>query len=121
MEHGEAVAYDLLERGKNLDDLGTQALSWPDLLLMVRRWQKMPGTATQESVHGIIWSIEAQLLAEMLDTLRLANWQRAGKKNTPKPKRTPRPWELKSRQQTIGSEPIPVSEFDEWWESQDAA
>lgn len=79
-EHGEAIEFDLLERHYRLDDLGTEALSWRDLFVLVRRWEKQPGTATAEAVHGERWSVTDQLLAHVFDLLNLANWQRAGKK-----------------------------------------
>jgi len=43
----------------------------------------------------------------------MANWQRGGKKNHPKPKPVERPG--KTDVQVIGSDPIPVSGFDAWW------
>jgi len=115
-EHGEAIEYDLLERGMRLDDLGTEALSWRDLLVLVRRWQVMPSTATSEAVHGTRWSVTDQLLALIFDVLNQANWQRQKKRTAPKPKPLPRPWDA-AKSTSIGSDPIPISQFDEWWDS----
>jgi len=113
---GEAIEYDLLTHGLNRADLGTLALSWRDLLVLVKRWQKLPGTALCEAINGVVWSTGDQLLAELLDSTHSANWQRAGKKSAPKPKRIPRPWE-KNKKQSLGSEPIPISKFAAWWDS----
>lgn len=116
-KHREAIEYDLLMAGKSLDDLGTLALSWRDLRTLIRRWQRTAGTALSEAVQGYtMWSIEAQLLAEAVDTLRSGNWQRMQKKSAPKPKPIPRPWE-KTKATRLGSEPIPISQFDDWWDS----
>lgn len=102
-----------------MDDLGV-SLSWRDLWVLVMRWQRTPGTALCEAVHGERWSVEGQLLAHVIDLLEVGNWQRMGKKSAPKPKKFPRPWE-KSKAQRIGRDPIPWSEFDDWWDSQSAA
>ncbi len=83
---------------------------------MVRAFQRDPSTATSRAVHGEHWSITDQLLAAIVDILQFGNWQRAGKKHAPKPKRLPRPWE-KARGRQLGSKPIPISKFDAWWES----
>lgn len=90
--------------------------SWRDLLVMVRRFQGDPSSATSRAVHGEHWSVTDQLLAALVDLLQVGNWQRAGKKSAPKPKRLPRPWErAKGRQ--LGSKPIPISKFNDWWDS----
>ena len=115
-EHGEAVEYDLLTNHYRLDDLGTPALSWRDLWVLVRRWQKDPHTALCEALHGVRWDVTAQLLAVVADTLAAGNWQRAGKKTAPKPKPIERPW-TKTKTQALGSAPIPINEFDDWWEA----
>lgn len=49
----------------------------------------------------------------------MANWQRAGRKTAPKPKPIPRPWE-KPKTTTLGKEPIPISQFNDWWDSKAA-
>ncbi len=86
--------------------------------MLVRGWQRTAGTALQEAMYGTIWPVHTQLLAEVVDALNIANWQRGGRKNSPKPKRIPRPWE-KKRAQTLGSDPIPISQFDDWWDAQE--
>lgn len=101
--------------GRSLDDLGW-SLSWRDLQVLVQQWQKTPGTATYRSVHGIeLWSVTDQLLANVIDILAVANWQRAGKSHAPKPKRYPRPWE-RAKARKLGSDPIPMSKFSAWWD-----
>lgn len=115
-EHREAVEYDLLTHGGfRLEDAGTPALSWRELHILVARWLKLHATATFESVNGIVWSTEAQLTAMLIDLTASANWQRGGKSTAPKPKPLPRPW-LKAKAQTFGRDPIPISQFDDWWD-----
>lgn len=66
-------------------------------------------------LHGPVWSVEAQLMAEATDALNMANWQRGGRRSAPKPKPIPRPW-LKPKHTTLGSDPIPISQFNDWWD-----
>ncbi|MFL2002013.1 hypothetical protein [Microbacterium sp. A1-JK] len=73
--------------GRSLDALGTEELSWVDLRAIVR-WS--PATsAYARSVRGDLapWvDLPTQLLAEAVNALRGANWQRGGGKGTkPKP------------------------------------
>lgn len=91
--------------------------SWRDLLIMVRGFQADAASATSRAMHGEHWTLTEQLLAALFDLLNFGNWQRAGKKHAPKPKRLTRPWE-KPKNQRFGSKPIPISEFDDWWDSQ---
>lgn len=116
-QHQEAVEYELLVAGYRLDDLGTPALSWRDLLVLMHRWLSLPHNAVAEAVDGHTrWTVAEQLLAVIVDVLEWANWQRLGKRSAPKPKRVPRPWE-KSASKKYGKDPIPASQFDAWWES----
>lgn len=63
-----------------------------------------------------MWSIEAQLLAVLTDYTASANWQRAGRKSAPKPKRIPRPWE-KPKSTNFGKGALPVDQFKDWWDA----
>lgn len=84
-------------------------------MVLVKRWQKTAGTALCEAVQGAEhWDTSTQILAMVYDVLQHANWQRASKRSAPKPKRLQRPWE-KARVRKFGSDPIPISKFDEWW------
>jgi hypothetical protein len=83
---------------------------------MTTHLQNDPNSALAKELHGARWSTEAQLMAFALDALHLGNWQRAGKRTAPKPKPIPRPWE-KPKTTSLGSKPIPISQFDSWWES----
>lgn len=115
-EHQEAVEFDLIGAGLRWAEVGSARLSWRDLWVLVRRWQKVSDTATCEAVHGAQWDRQSQLLAAAVDVLAVANWQRAGDKNNPRPKPIPRPG-VAPTGVSYGSDPIPISEFDDWWES----
>lgn len=114
-----ALQYDLLAKHYSLDDLGTEAFSWYDLLAMVTHLQADSNSALSEELNGPSWSVESQLLAVAADSLAVANWQRAGRRSAPKPKRIPRPWE-KPKTQALGSGAIPISSFNDWWDSKRA-
>lgn len=115
-ERRAALAYDLLKRGCSIDDIGSPRLPWTDLIVTVRMIQREHASALATELHGVRWSIEAQLLADVVDLLAIANWQRGGKKHAPRPKPVERPWR-KPKAQKLGSKPIPISQFNDWWES----
>ena len=60
--------------------------------------------------------MDAYLLAHVGDLLAVGNWQRAGNKNAPRPKPIQRPG-VETGARSFGSDPIPISEFNDWWES----
>jgi hypothetical protein len=94
-------------------------LSWRDLYVLVRGFQRDPTSATSTSLHGTHWSVTDQLLAGLYDLLQNANWllqkQLNPKKSVPRPKPLQRPWQ-KSKSQRLGSEPIAIAAFDAWWD-----
>lgn len=100
--------------GRRLDDLGTLALSWRDLLVITRNAPR--GSALSRAVNGADWGPAEYLLALVVDVLQSGNWQRAGKPNAPKPKPLQRPGEAPQGQK-YGSEPIPAKDFDAWWDN----
>lgn len=59
-------------------------------------------------------AVLADLMAHAVDLLAGGNWQRAGKKTAPKPKPIPRPGR-KDESTKYGADPIPVKDFDNWW------
>lgn len=115
-EHEEAIEFELLNIGRHLDELGTPALSWRDLYVLARRWQMLPGNAFAADVHGHeVPSWTEQVLAVIVDALQgIAFILKRGKGQ--RPKRFVRWWE-KRKQQKFGADPIPIAEFDAWWES----
>lgn len=94
-EHGEAVEFDLITLGLRLRWLGTERLTWRDLLVIVRHCT--PSSALARSVAGpevTAWNtgtITAWLLASVTDLLQVANWQRGGDEDAARPSFIPRP------------------------------
>ena len=89
-EHREALDYDLLTLGLDLNDVGSRHLDWRRLRAVVTY---LPATsALGRSVHGdaASWSTTDYLLAAAADALAAGNWQRGGGKGR-RPKPIPRP------------------------------
>jgi hypothetical protein len=116
-DHAEAIEYDLLAMGLRLDDLGTERLTWRDLYVVVHRSGPASALIRELQPELAAWAsgaVLADLLAHAVDLLAGGNWQRAGKKTAPKPKPIPRPGR-KTESTKYGSDPIPVKDFDDWW------
>lgn len=65
-------------------------------------------------------SMVAPMMADLFDVTALVAWataNRGAKHAKPKPKPYPRPWAARTNERHYGSKPIPISEFDSWWES----
>lgn len=110
----EALEFDLLAMGLRLRWLGdgTGRLDWGDLLTIVK--QAAPGSALRRAA-GDGWSVTDHLLALVADELAVANWQRQGKRNAPRPRPIPRPGAKEEK--VYGSDPIPLADFAAWWAS----
>lgn len=115
-----------------LSDLGG-SLSWAALLHFTRHLNH-----TSELVRELYpehrlrfeWMAgehTAAIMADLIDCVNLSRWEFA-LANTPKGKSKPRRFDPYPRpgvkpqgksEKVIGSDPIPVSQFDEWWESKE--
>lgn len=121
-EHGEAVEYDLIALGLRLDDLGSERLTWRDLWVIVQHAPRESALARAVGGDDVVWGLTDHLLATTIDVLNIANWQREnqgrkkGQTPTRKPKRMPRPG-VEDETKSIGSEPIPIKDFDAWWDN----
>lgn len=121
-EHGGAVEYDLIALGLRLDDLGTERLTWRDLWVIVQHSPRESAIARAVGAEEAVWSLTDHLLATVIDVLNIANWQREnagrprGKSPTRRPKRIPRPG-VEGEHKTVGSEPIPIKDFEAWWDA----
>jgi hypothetical protein len=114
-EHQEALEYDLIALGLRLDWLGTSRLDWRDLLVIVKNLPRTSATNRAANGETAQWSLTDYLLAGIFDLIAVGNWQRAGKKNAPRPKPLPRPGDT-SKGRKFGSKPIPIKDFTSWWE-----
>ncbi len=115
----EAVEYDLITMGLRLAWLGTPALSWRDMLVIVRNLPRTSALVRVRVGEAARWGDLEHLVATAIDALAAGNWQRAGKPHAPRPKPVKRPG--KDNSQRIGKEPLPLSELDEWIAAAEAA
>lgn len=92
-KHGPAIEYDLIKLGLRLRQLGTDALSWRDLLVIVQHSER--GTALNAAMHPdhAPWGLSEHLLAVVADAVIAGNWMQSkdGQKNRNRPKPIPRP------------------------------
>ena len=118
--HGGAVEYDLMTRTRfTLDDLGGE-LSARALLAFLAHLP--PESASYAAIHGDLggWSRTDMLLARICEAVESIAWMEAcrGAKKSQMPKRPPRivrPGVKDDSVKRIGSDPIPISDFDEWY------
>lgn len=120
-EHGQALQVDLLRLGLNLRDVGTPALTWADLLAIVK--DNPEDSALTRSVNGTtpeqrMWTMDRLLLAEAVDTLRLLMWAKTedGQKGRNRPPKIPRPGVDDRDVEAIGSKEsaLPADEILDW-------
>lgn len=128
-EYGPALEYDLMTRTRyQLADVGG-ALPMTALLHFVQHLDQ--GSALWREMHEdeakyLPWldgSLVAPMIADLYDVMAMNLWvsaNRGAKHRKRKPKPYPRPWSS-SRGETrhIGKDPIPIADFEEWWESRD--
>jgi len=99
--------------GCRLRWLGTGRTTWSDVRAVVH--SAGPDSAIARAIRGHDWTQHTYFLADLIDLLAQANWQRQGKRNATRPKPVERPGSKEV--QRIGKDPIPISEFDAWWDS----
>lgn len=112
-QHREAVEYDLIALGLRLDDLGSRALTWRDLWVIIRRSPPESAVFRAQNPDSWAWGLPEQLLAAANDSLRVANWQRAGGKRSEYPWPIPRPG-VQPQQTSRGREPLPMDAMRKW-------
>lgn len=115
LEHDSAVRYELLKVGRTLDDLYEGSLGWPDLLAVVRAAEAGSPLAIAIGGERARYPLRDYLLAHAVNAARQANWQRAGDKKAPMPPLIELPGMESTDSRHFGSDPLPLSEFNEWW------
>jgi len=93
-EHEHAVRRDLLECGWRLNRVGlSDGMSWLDLVAFVREAPQGSAIfrASLDNPDDAPWTTEAQLLADVADSLHVIVWQNSGGSRADKPKPLERP------------------------------
>lgn len=119
-KHGQALEYDLIRMGLRLRRVGSKEFTWRDLWIIV---QQLPADAhfnMSRAGHPPLTVGMSVLDATVaiLNTLRLANWQRAGDNTRPRPETARLPWwpQPRGQQSKLGSDPVQANRFSDWWE-----
>lgn len=92
-----------------LDWLGTLALSWRDLLVIVNQLPRTSALARAMNPEAAQWGSVEHLLAAIFDSVEWGNWQRSNNPHAPRPKPTPRPGITEG--QKYGGKPVPMDEM----------
>lgn len=92
-EHGPAIEYDLIKLGLRLRQLGTDWLTWRDLLVIVQHAGHETSLFTSMHPDAAPWKLSEHLLAVIADAVIAGNWMQSkdGQKNRNRPKPIPRP------------------------------
>ena len=113
-EHSEAVEYDLITHGLRLRHLGTEALMWRDLMVIVRMQPRTSALMRIQNPETAEWGLSEQLLAEVADMMHVRVWQSGKARKSDQPKPIPRPG-VETGQKTVHKHDIlPVTEMASW-------
>lgn len=114
-EHREAVEFELIRLGLRLDWVGSEVLSWRDLLVIVRQSPRDSAIARAVEPELAEWGLPEQLLALVADYLAWMQWAKTedGAKGRRMPSQIPRPGvEPDAETRTFGSDPVALDELD---------
>lgn len=124
-EHGPAIDYDLMTMTRyTIRDIGG-ALPWGALLHFIQ-YLPRDSALSMELVpkdDEELWAegrASAAILADIYDLIAAlnANVCARGSGHRPRtPSQYPRPWRKGNGTKVIGKDPIPVSDFEAWWNS----
>lgn len=112
-EYREAVEYDLIVLGLRLRDVGTDRLSWSDVYTLLSQAPRSSALFRALYPEEHEWNLTSLLLAEVVDAVRVANWQRGSGKRADYPKPIPRPG-VTPESTTYGKGAVPIDEMAEW-------
>lgn len=110
--------------GATLDDIPSR-IPWRSLASFITHLDPSSAYMRELSPDLAPWlgSERVQgMLADLIDAVQILDWHFTTantKKGSPKPKKPkpyPRPWKQGGDEMRIGRDPIPASEFDDWWE-----
>lgn len=125
--HRGALDYDLMTlAGRTLDDVFDGRMTPRALLHFVlnldtssRTWRDINPDRADEATW-LDGSLTSVLLARVCDEISDMQWvylQSLSKCSVQRPSHVPTPW-TKDDSRHIGRDPIPISEFNEWWDGE---
>jgi len=114
-EHGPAIEYDLIRLGLRLRDLGSETLSWRDLLVIVQHSDSGTALQTSRFPEDSHWNLNEHLLAVIADAVIAGNWMQSkdGQKNKNRPKQIPRPGVVPDKKK-FGGNAESIDTIREW-------
>ena len=126
LEHTGELEYDLMTLTSfTLDDLG-ERLTYRALFSFINNLPKSSALWKATHPHDIdyaLWEsqeIVPQLLARLSDQISQLAWMYSSAHTTkkqPKPKQLTRPGVESAKEEVYGKDPIPISQFNDWWDS----
>jgi hypothetical protein len=111
-----ALEADLVRSGFVLDDYPARL----DLRAITALYvHAVPGSSVYRLNTGVKgeWRWNEELLALALEALWDSNWQRAGNRTAPRPKRLPRPGQEPENARHFGDRGMTIAEFEAFWNS----
>lgn len=112
--HPEELEYDLIAHGLRLRNLGTDLLTWRDLLVIVRQQPGTAALARAMDAEGSAWGLTEQLLAAIADASHVRVWQAGSGKRSDRPKPIPRPGVETDTKTIHKHEVLPVTDMASW-------
>ena len=114
-DHRTAIEYDLLTlTGYTTDDIGG-ALPWSALFSFIRHLPLTSALQRELNPEVASWCAgehNASILADLWDLVAHVNTQRGHT-----PPKYPRPKPISKTERQIGANPLPIKDFDAWWNS----
>lgn len=114
-DHRSAVEFDLIKLGLRLRHLGTDLLTWRDLLVIVQN--TFTDTALYRAMNPDTWQwqLSDYLLAVIADATITGNWMQSkdGQKNRNRPKPIQRPG-VDTGEKTYGAGAVDLDEMRDW-------
>lgn len=114
-DHRSAVEFDLIKLGLRLRHLGTDLLTWRDLLVIVQN--TFTDTALFRAMNPDTWQwkLSDYLLAVIADATITGNWMQSkdGQRNRNRPKPIPRPG-VDTGEKTYGAGAVDLDEMRDW-------
>lgn len=111
--YAEPVAYDLMCHGLRLRWVGTDELSWADLLIFIRQSPRDSALYRAMNPDDHQWGLAELLIAEVADGVAVSNWLAGSGKRRDYPKPIPRPG-VEPESTTYGKGAIPIDDMAEW-------
>lgn len=117
--HEDAIRYDLLSIGFTIEDI-PHRLGWRTVKAFLSASPKSSAYVRSKLGHDAAWTLEADLMAGLIDTVRDLHWALGGGKGQ-RPKPIERPSTRGSQKKYGAGESWTPESIDEWLRQKEAA